>query len=185
MRCHNKPRTTGVPRQRASQAGMGLIETLIAITLLLICAAGVMNLAAVGLMTTENQGHLTARTTEYCQDKMEQLLALNYSDVNSDTTQIPTTASGGSGLAVGGSSNPASPVATYLDYLDSTGNLLTTTGTTAPSGWFYLRVWSITAGPAGATTEKLITVTTKVADQVGSHGALPQSTVTALKVNPF
>jgi hypothetical protein len=48
-----------------------------------------------------------------------------------------------------------------------------------------MRVWAISAGPAGATTEKLITVTTKVALQVGSVGSLPQSTVTALKVNPF
>jgi hypothetical protein len=172
-------------KRRRSQSGTTLIETLIAVSILLICATGVLNLAAVALTTTENQGHLSARTTEYCQDKLEQLLALSFSDVNSDTTVVPTASSGGSGLAIGGSSDPASPVAGYLDYLDSSGNLLATTGTTAPSGWFYVRVWAISAGPAGASTSKQITVTTKVAREVGALSVLPKSVVTAIKVNPF
>jgi len=39
-----------------------------------------MALFAVSMVTTENQGHLQARASEYAQDKMEQLLSLAYTD---------------------------------------------------------------------------------------------------------
>ena len=63
---------------------------------------------------------------------MEQLLALAFNDSTSNTTVIPTASTGGTGLAIGGSSDPASPSSGYMDYLDITGNILTTVGTTAP-----------------------------------------------------
>ena len=65
---------------------MTLLEMVISLAILLIVAVGVMGLGAVAMMTTENQGHLTARTAEYAQDKMEQLLALKYCDATSDTS---------------------------------------------------------------------------------------------------
>jgi hypothetical protein len=167
------------------QAGFSLIETAIATCLMCVVAAGLMALSAVALSTTENQGHLISRTSEYCQDKMEQLLALAFNDSTSDTAVVPTVSTGGTGLAIGGGTNPSSPVSGYVDYLDSTGNVLTISGNTPPANWFYIRVWQISAGTADATNEKLITVTTEVQNQVGSTGALPESTVTALKVNPF
>jgi type II secretory pathway pseudopilin PulG len=172
-------------RKRRRQGGSTLIETMVATALMLVVSAGVMVLAATSLATSENQGHLAARTSEYCQDKLEQLLALSFNDSTSNSTTIPTSSSGGTGLAIGGSSNPSSPVSGYVDYLDITGNILTVAGITPPSNWYYVRVWSIAAGPAGATNTKLITVTTKVDAAVGSAGAVPQSTVAALKVNPF
>ncbi len=172
-------------RKRRLQGGSTLIETMVATALMVVVSAGVMALAAVSLATSENQGHLSARTSEYCQDKLEQLLALSFSDSTSNTAIIPTSSTGGTGLVIGGSSNPASPSSGYIDYLDITGNILTTVGTAAPSGWYYIRVWSIAAGPAGATNSKLITVTTKTDAAVGTVGAVPQSTVAALKVNPF
>ena len=171
--------------KRRRQGGSTLIETMVATVLMFVVAAGVMALAATSLATSENQGHLAARTSEYCQDKLEQLLALSFNDSASDTTTIPTSSLGGTGLAIGGSSNASSPVAGYVDYLDITGNILTVSGSTAPSGWYYVRVWSIAAGPAGATNSKLITVTTQVDAPIGAVGAVPQSTVAALKVNPF
>src|SRR5260221_5363757 len=82
-------------RNRNAQAGMTLLETMIALAILLVVAAGVMGLAAVAVSTTETQGHLAARTAEYDQDKMEQLLALKFcdSDTNgtarNDTTVLP------------------------------------------------------------------------------------------------
>ena len=172
-------------RKRRRQGGSTLIETMVATALMLVVSAGVMVLAVTSLATSENQGHLAARTSEYCQDKLEQLLALGFSDPASNTTTIPTSSSGGTGLTIGGSSNPSSPVTGYVDYLDITGNILTVSGSTAPSGWYYVRVWSIAAGPAGATNTKLITVTTQVDAPIGAVGAVPQSTVAALKVNPF
>jgi hypothetical protein len=149
------------------------------------CLQAVNGLAATALETTENQGHLTARTTEYCQDKLEQLLALSYNDSTSNTAVIPTASTGGNGLTIGGSSSTSSPVAGYLDYLDSSGNILTFSGTAALANWFYKRVWSVAAGTADAVNTKVITVTTVVNNQVSAVGGLPKSTVAALKVNPF
>src|SRR5260370_12704599 len=89
--------------KRNSQAGMSLIETMIALALLLIAAAGIMTMATVAMSTTETQGHLAARTAEYAQDKMEQLLALQYPDTQTDTTVFPSAITGnGTGLQVGG-----------------------------------------------------------------------------------
>jgi hypothetical protein len=181
------------------QAGSILIETMMAIVVLFICVVGVMVLAAIALTTTENEGHLVARTAEYSQDKMEQLMALAYCDATTDTTQFPAQPSGGTGLAgcpvplaspatgigTGGGSDPSNPVAGYVDYLDSTGKLVTGAGGAEPTSWFYIRVWQVSAGPGGVTQMKKITVTTRVAKGVGSAGTTPQSIVAALKTYPF
>jgi type II secretory pathway pseudopilin PulG len=180
-----------------SQAGLSLIETVVALALLLIVAVGVMGLGTVALATTENQGHLMARTAEYAQDKMEQLLALKFCDADSDTTTLPTTPGVGQGLAgcaaplnnngtgVGGSSNPNTPVAGFVDYLDGNGNLLPVgAGGAAPAEWKYMRVWQVASANA-TNTVKQITVTVKISSAVGNSGALPQSTLVALKAYPF
>lgn len=169
---------------RLPEKGSSLLETLIATALMVSVAAGLMAVAGAALATTENQGHLMARTSEYCQDKMEQLLALAYGDSSSNTTTVPTSTTGGTGLAIGGGTTPSSPVSGYVDYLDSTGNVLTISGNNPPANWFYVRVWSITAVGASGNI-KQINVTTQVSNQVGAVGAVPQSTVSALKVNPF
>jgi len=169
-----------------SQAGLTLLETMIAVVLLLIVTAGIMSMAMVATSTTENQGHLSARATEYAQDKMEQLISLAYGDSTTDTTVFPATNTGGTGLAIGGSSDPNAPAAGYVDYLDKSGNPLSVAGGAAPATWYYIRVWQISA-PAGTTNLKQITVASKVRSGVGSTGtgALPQSTVTSLKTYPF
>ncbi len=180
-----------------SQSGMSLLETMIAVVLLLIVTAGIMSMAMVATSTTENQGHLAARATEYAQDKMEQLISLAYGDGDTlpgtDTTVFPacgpsTTPSctTGTGLHVGGSSDPNAPAAGYVDYLDQSGNPLAVAGGAAPATWYYIRVWQIST-PAGTTNLKQITIASKVRSGVGSTGtgALPQSTVTSLKTSPF
>mgnify|MGYP003704825621 CR=1 FL=1 len=67
-------------------------------------------------------------------------------------------AAGGTGLAAGGSANPAAPVAGYVDYLDQNGNLLPTAAG-VPATWFYKRVWAVTNVSA---TLKRISVTATV-----------------------
>ena len=94
--------------------------------------------------TSENQGHLSSRAAEYAQDKLEQLLALSYGDSTSDTRVFPAPELGGSGLTVGGGSNPANPVQLYVDYLDTEGALIPSPSGAPPAGWYYQRVWQIT-----------------------------------------
>ncbi|MDE3156004.1 MAG: hypothetical protein KGN76_12925 [Acidobacteriota bacterium] len=173
--------SSGRPARR-SEAGISLLETMIATGILIVVTIGLLPMGMFATSTTENQGHLAARATQYGQDKMEQLLALAWGNTTSDTTVFPATDSGGTGLAVGGSSDPTAPVAGYVDYLDESGTLLAATGTTPPSGWFYERAWQITSP---ATNLKQITVTVIVAHSVGNAGETPQATVTALKTYPF
>jgi prepilin-type N-terminal cleavage/methylation domain-containing protein len=184
-------------RNRKPQAGMTLVETMIALGILLVVAAGVMGLATVAVSTTETQGHLAARTAEYAQDKMEQLLALKFCDGGTDgqsgtnTTVFPSvTNPAGTGLAgcsdmtngvplSGGSLSTTAPTAGYVDYLDAAGNVVASTG-----GWQYIRVWQISI-PAGTTGMKQISVLAQARYSVGSNGQLPQSTVVAQKTFPF
>lgn len=185
-------------RSRKSQAGMSLLETMVALAMLLVVSSGVVGLAAVAVSTTETQGHLAARTAEYGQDKMEQLLALAFCDggttgtAGTDTTQFPAVFGAGTGLAgctnltatiptpsAGGGLSTTAPTAGYVDYLDASGNLVAAAG-----NWEYIRVWQITV-PAGTTGLKQIAVLTQASKVVGGSGQLPQSTVVALKTFPF
>jgi hypothetical protein len=165
-----------------AQDGVTILETLIAMSVLLVVSVGILAMGMVAMTTTENQGHRAARTAEYAQDKAEQLLSLPYSAQLNDTSVFPTADTGGSGLQVGGSSDPNAPVAQYVDYLDANGNLLASGGG-APAGWFYERVWQVST-PPGTANLKQITVTATAAAGV-SGGLPPRSSVTALKTNPF
>lgn len=165
----------------SSDHGVSLTETIVATALLLIVIGGLGSMGVIGMMATENQGHLAARTTEYAQDKMEQLLVLAWGDSTSDTRVFPAAPSGGTGLSVGGSTNPATPVAGYADYLDKSGTLISTADGSAPAGWFYKRVWRVSSPMANL---KQIEVTVTVESSLG-RTAPPRSTVTALKTFPF
>src|SRR5205823_6082167 len=182
MRHHGSMRICN-PKTNA-QAGISLIETMIALGILLIAAAGIMALATVAMSTTETQGHLAARTAEYGQDKMAQLLALLYGDNKTDTTVFPAVVAGacppGCGLQVGGGLNPNAPVAGYSDYVDAAGNPVA-----AAANWSYIRVWQITQADPNMIQ---ISVRTQVRHPIGSAsqtGILPTSTITSLKSSPF
>lgn len=164
-----------------SDQGTSLIETVVATALLLVVIGGLGSMGVVGMMTTENQGHLAARTTEYAQDKMEQLLVLAWGDSVSDTRVFPAAPGGGTGLSIGGNSNPDAAVAGYADYLDKSGTLIATADGTAPAGWFYKRVWAVSSPMANL---KQIEVTVTVESTLG-RTAPPRSTVTSLKTFPF
>jgi len=164
----------------SDERGTTLIETAIASGILLVMLAGLLSMGTIATMHTENQGHLAPRTTEYAQDKMEQLLALAYSDAQSDTVQFPAATSGGTGLAVGGSTNPATPVNGYVDWLANDGSLLGG-GTNKPSTWFYERVWAITTP---STNLKQLSVTVTVRSSVGGF-MLAKSTLVSLKTAQF
>jgi len=164
----------------SSESGTTLIETAIASAVLLVAMVGLLSLTALATMYTENHGHLEARTAEYAQDKMEQLLALAYSDVFSDTTVFPAVATGGTGLGVGGSVDVAAPVAGYVDWIAADGTLLGG-GTAAPADWFYKRVWQVTQAATGL---KQVTVVTTVRAAIGGE-MIPKSTVVTLKTSQF
>jgi type II secretory pathway pseudopilin PulG len=162
--------------------GFSLLETMVGLSLLLVVAAGMMPLATVAFSVSENQGHLASRAAEYAQDKLEQLMALSYGDSVSDTRVFPATDVGGSGLTIGGSSNPQAPVAQYVDYLDVDGALIASANGAPPQGWYYQRVWQVTSPKANL---KQVTVTATVRFTSGAYALRPRATVTSLKTSPF
>lgn len=177
------------------EQGTTIIEVIIASALLVTLMAGLMAMSSLAIATTENQGHLAARATEYAQDKMEQLLALDYGNAITDTRSFPAGASGGSGLTPGGSFNVDSPTALYVDYLDVNGNLCGSTGAacaapvgaTPPSGWFYERAWKIddrTTDGSLPTNLKRIRVASATSRGFGGS-TRATSYLTVLKSNPF
>ena len=164
----------------SSERGTTLIETAIAVGLLLVVTVGLLSMAALATTLTENHGHLEARTTEYAQDKMEQLLAIAYADAVTNTVVFPAAPTGGTGMAVGGSVDTEAPVNGYVDWLSQDGSLLGG-GAAPPADWFYQRVWQITIPSAGI---KQVTVTSTVRNSV-ARALIPRSTVVALKAAQF
>jgi hypothetical protein len=166
-----------------SENGTTLIEVTVASAILLVVMSGLMGMAALATTITENQGHLGARTTEYAVDKMEQLQELTYGDAQSNTTVFPSVNNGGTGLVVGGSSNPAAPAVGYTDYLDQNGTILCTVAipcnAVPPATWYYKRVWQVSTPVANL---KLMTVTAIVRTSVAG-AQLSQSTVSSYKTN--
>jgi type II secretory pathway pseudopilin PulG len=177
------PLSLRFPQSAAGQSGFTMLETVFALSVLLVVALGLLPLGIIATTTTENQGHLMARTTEYAQDKMEQLLSLAYGDVSSDTRSFPASITGGTGLLKGGSSDPAAPAALYVDYRDVNGSLLASSGTTAPANWFYKRVWKVEEDTVNKL--KKITVTAITKSAAGSTGRIPRATVASVKTYPF
>jgi prepilin-type N-terminal cleavage/methylation domain-containing protein len=164
------------------QRGFSLLETMIALCILAVVAAGVLPLGILAAKMSENQGHLSARTAEYAQDKIEQLVALAYGDTTSNTRVFPALNTGGSGLAIGGSINTAAPSALYADYLDVNGDVMPAAGG-PPAGWYYMRAWQIIQ--VRANLKQIIVVARVNALAFGGPGLLPQSTVSVLKTSPF
>jgi hypothetical protein len=111
---------------------------------------------------------------------MEQLLALAFTDSTSNTIVFPATATGGTGLTVGGSISTSAPVNGYVDWLGADGGLLGG-GTAQPAGWQYQRVWLVENPSTGI---KRITVLSRVRVAVG-NALPPQSTVVAVKASQF
>jgi prepilin-type N-terminal cleavage/methylation domain-containing protein len=165
------------------ERGVTMIETMIAVAILLIVVAGVLPAFTVGFQVTEQQGDISTRTSEYAQDKMESLVKLTFTDGATDTTVYPPAAVGGSGLggvmgasATVGAVAPAAAVAKYADYLDVNGNLLTSS-----AGAYYTRQWSITSD--STTTLKTITVSATSAQKAGVLGVAPSTTLVCIKSN--
>src|SRR6266566_508005 len=164
-----------------SERGVTLIESMVAAGILLIVVTGVLPVFILGFQTTEQQGNIATRTTEYAQDKMESLFKLDFNDAATDTTVFPPNAAGGTGLgstmianSTVGAVPPAAAVASYADYLDSNGNLLTSS-----TGAYYTRQWSISTD--STATLKTITVVVNSLQAAGVKGLAPSAVLVSIK----
>jgi type II secretory pathway pseudopilin PulG len=172
------------------ERGFSVLEVMIASFIMLIGIGGLMALFVVAAAKNSGQGDQATRTTEYAQDKMEQLLALNYSDTTSQvvgSTTICATCTGytsGVGLTAGGSVTPSAPVVSYVDYIDGNENI---TGSSTAA--IYMREWSIVTDTAvvNGTARNIKTITVYVqanfSADVGANLAslAPNTTLIAVK----
>ena len=166
---------------RGRQQGVTILEVMIAVAILTVAVSGLLSAFTVVVALNKSQGEIATRATEYGQDKMEQLLALNFNDGTTDTTKYPPASTGGTGLGgamaasttVGGTT-VSSPVSGYVDYLDASGNLLTSS-----TGAFYTRLWSISTDSTAKM--KTITVVTSATTTAGAGGVVPSTTLVCMK----
>jgi Tfp pilus assembly protein PilV len=170
---------TGISHRK--QHGFTLLETMFATMILMIGVTGLMTLFVVAAVRNTNNGDQATRTTEYAQDKMEQLLALTYGDNSSNVTGFPTTSGSCCGLTPGGSlTNLNNPY--YFDYIDTAGTPVASV--TAPNSVAYTRYWYIET-PSGLPNMKRITVKVVANLTIGANGVAsslsPTTTLVSFK----
>lgn len=134
-------------RNLENESGMTLVETMMAILILLGGLLTMAQVLAFSVVASKTHGRDSGKATAAARDKMEELLVLSFSDTSSNITVRPSTANGGVGLTAGGSVYPATPVEGYCDRLDATG-----ARTTAASAVAYTRQWQISNDSATLKT---------------------------------
>ena len=130
------------------EVGMTLVESMMAILILLFGLLSMAQVLAVSLMGSKTYGRDAGKTTAVAHDKMEELTALQFGDTTTNVTVAPPYPASGSGLTAGGSVYPSEPVAGYADYLSTTG------ARTSASAAAYGRQWQIIN--ESATSKKII-----------------------------
>jgi Tfp pilus assembly protein PilV len=157
------------------ERGVTIIETLIASLVMIVGVVSTMGVFSYSVGMSKDQGDITSRAITYSQDKMEQLMSLNYTDASTDTTSntYPMPLTGGTGLGGDmaantsvGSLNTSSPTTGYVDYITFDGVRQTTS-----TGAFYVRAWQISIDSSKLKTMKVVTVALGTA---GGRGVAPQ-----------
>ena len=194
-------------RNPASESGVTLIETLIAVLIAVVGLFSVGGLIFQGTVTNKNQGTEVTRATIYAQDKMEKLLSLNFSGCTQSASAQPAScnttnisASGWTeGLLAGGAIGPSVQATCpnsgasvgYIDFLDSNGIQLpgstAASGCTAitPSEISYVRMWQITnVASTGGPTLKQISVAVYSQSALNTNSGKPVVVLTSLLSNP-
>src|SRR5437867_6679083 len=123
----------------ADEAGFSLVETMIAMLILVIALLSLSQLFCLAIALNKNHGRDATKATAFAHDKMEELKGLAFGDTTTNITVDPPYPANGVGLSAGGSIPPAAAATNYVDYLDQNG-----VRTTAANSAFS-RQWNITA----------------------------------------
>jgi prepilin-type N-terminal cleavage/methylation domain-containing protein len=137
-------------RRARRDAGFSLVETMVATAIL---ATAIVSLAQLFVISvkTNNAAKNGSFAAVLAQQKMEQLrgltwgfdtLGLPVSDVTTDTSVVPETPTGGTGLAPSPTNTLQASTLGYVDYLDQWGNSLGG-GTNIPANTSYIRRWMV------------------------------------------
>ncbi|MGA8184825.1 MAG: hypothetical protein WB819_14425 [Terriglobia bacterium] len=194
-------------RSPASENGVTLIETMIAV---LIAVVGVFSVGALifqGTVTNKNQGTEVTRATIYAQDKMEKLLSLNFTSCTQSASSQPSScnttninATGWTdGLLAGGAIGPSVQATCpssgasvgYIDFLDSNGIQLpgssgaTNCSAITSSDIAYVRMWQISdVASTGGPPLKQVSVAVYSRSAVNTSSGKPVVVLSSLLSNP-
>jgi prepilin-type N-terminal cleavage/methylation domain-containing protein len=138
------------------QSGMTLIESMIAMLILLVGLLSIAQVLTLSIIASKNYGRDAGKTTASARDKMEELSGLNFTDVR---------------LTAGGSIDPANPATAYVDYLDPDGSII------VPGPGAYTRQWQIIDD---STSLKRIIVSV-TSTRSFKHGVAPSTTMVTEK----
>jgi len=161
-----------------NKGGFSLIETMIAMFIMVFALISLAQLMALAIVVNKNQGRDATKATGFAHDKMEELTGLAFAYTLSNLTKEPG-ANGQypqNGLGLTASVNtlpPAAPAANYSDTLDQFG-----ARTTIPGSIAFTRQWQITN--VNAMKQITVAVTSNKSFRSG-NGALPVTVSVTLK----
>ncbi len=159
--------------RRLDQSGVTLVETLIAMLILLFGLLAMAHVLSFGTIASKTLGRDSTKTTAYAHDKMEELLNLAFGDTTTNVTVNAPFPANGIGLTAGGGITPGTPVTGYADYLDANGSR-TTSGAAA-----YVRQWQIINDATGL--KRIIVVVTST--KSFQYGATPSAVLVTFKTS--
>lgn len=181
--------------------GFTLVETMVAVFVALIGVFSLGNVIFQATVFDKNQGSENARATIYAQDKIEDLLALDFANCNKSSGLQPVScnttginASGWmQGLLAGGAVSPlqldcpaGGATVGYVDNLDLNGLSISGSDCSAvsSSSVAYVRQWQIQDVPSSGPALKQITVAVYSTRAVTSLGARPIAILTSVISDP-
>jgi hypothetical protein len=158
-------------RDFSDESGMTLVETMIALLILLVGLLSMAQVLAFTVVASKTYGRDGTKTTASAHDKMEELTGLKFTDTTTNVTVNSPFPAGGYGLRAGGSIPPLMPAPGYADYLDTVG-ARTTAGNAA-----YTRQWQIIND--SANVKRIIVAVTS--NRSFRYGTAPSTTVVTEK----
>jgi hypothetical protein len=159
---------------------------------------GMGSLIAQVAATTKNQGTETTQATIFAQDKIENLLSLNFVNCNVPSASQPQScnttgisdASWTQGLLAGGATAPEQSTCPttglnigYVDFLDHNGVPNTGASCAAVLNIAYVRQWEITDLPSTGQPMKQITVAVYSLNATSALGGTPIVVLTSVLSN--
>jgi type II secretory pathway pseudopilin PulG len=173
------------------ERGFSLIETLIAIGLLIVVAVSLAQLFAIG-QRSNARARDSSMSSMLAAAKMEQIRSLSWgfdlagqplTDRSADLTVSPEHPTGGVGLHTSPSDALDRNVDGYCDFLDGSGVPLGT-GTSPPLNTSYVRRWSVAplpADPANGLVIQVRVVNRAAADAPAGRAAVGEARLVSIR----
>ena len=157
-----------------NKGGFSLIETMIAMFIMVFALISLAQLMALAIVVNKNQGRDATKATGFAHDKMEELTGLAFTDTTTNVSVSPFSVTASTGLSAGGNLPPTAPAANYSDTLDQFG-----ARTTIPGSIAFTRQWQITN--VNTTLKQITVAVTSNKSFRSGNGALPVTVSVTLK----